>query len=404
MPIHISFSPRVSPAKLLAAGIGLLLGIGVPLAVNRASLSPPVHADMQDEVKMGKEAEAQVLKTAKIVTDPATVARVQGIFARLKAVADTEKVPAGFGNDTVYNFDYRVRVIDAPDINAFSLPGGAVFIYSGLLKLLVSDDEIAAVLGHETAHAAHHHVAQLTHEERTMTTQMALGILVAVLAKVPADSIGGLATEAQYAQLARLNNHFSEAAEEDADHTGMIYMVKAGFNPLGMLVLLQRLKDVEERSPTIDLGFLQDHPLTDDRLAAANRELTELGYRPDPALLWTVSNAMRTRITDVTTNGKQGIRVSFGRRSIAVIAPSNRSEALSAAAAMDDLMSAGGQGYQVRSSGSVVFAGGKPIFNFTDQDAQLQPVATTPEEMAKVAVDIIKKGLWEVSVRGIMAQ
>lgn len=362
------------------------------------------RADQADEEKMGKEAEAQVAKTSKFVTDPAQVQRVQEIFSRLAAVADTVQVPAGFGNDQVYSFNYRVKIIDAPEVNAFSLPGGAIYIYRGLLDMLHGDDEVAAVLGHEIAHAAHHHVALLTHEEHTMSTQMALGVLVAVLAKVPASAIGGYATTAEYAQLARLNNHFSESAEQDADHTGMVYMVKAGFNPVGMLALLQRLQDVEQRSPSIDMGFLQDHPLTPDRVRAADSELAELGYKVDPAMLWKVSDAMQTRVTDVFSNGKPAVKVSFGSRTIALIAPSNRSEGLAAGNALDKLLAGGGQAYQVRSDGSTVYIGGMPIFRFTTADARLQAAPTTPEEMAQVAVDIIKLGLWEVSVRGIMAQ
>ena len=280
---------RCNLCSLLLVLAGLALGTIGPARVGRAGFISPVRADMDSEVKMGKEAEAQISKTSKFVTDPAVVQRVQSIFSRLASVADTVQVPAGFGNDEVYKFDYRVRIIDQKEVNAFSLPGGAIYIYKGLLDLLHGDDEVAAVLGHEIAHAAHHHVAELTHEQHTMTTQMALGVLVALLAKVPAETIGGLATEAEYAQMARLNNHFSEAAEKDADHTGMVYMVKAGFNPIGMLALLQTLQDVEDRSPSEDLGFLQDHPLTPERLTAADNELQELGYKLDPAMLWKVS-------------------------------------------------------------------------------------------------------------------
>jgi len=373
------------------------------LAVGILMISP-AHADQNGEVKMGKQAEAQIAQSVKFVTDPAVVQRVQSIFSRLAAVADTVQVPAGFGNDELYKFDYRIKIIDSKEVNAFSLPGGAIYIYKGLLDLLRGDDEVAAVLGHEIAHAAHHHVALLTHVQNQMSTQMALGVLVAVLAKVPADAIGGLATTAQYAQLARLNNHFSESAEKDADHTGMVYMVKAGFNPLGMLALLQRLQDVEQRSPSMDMGFLQDHPLTPDRITSANNELGELGYKLDQAMLWKVSDSMQTRVTDVMSNGHPAIKVSFGSRSIAIISPANRQEALDAAGTLDKLLIANGQGYQVKYDGTVVYVDGASIFDFTPNDALLQPVKTSPQEMAQVAVDIIKQGLWEVSVRGLMAQ
>jgi predicted Zn-dependent protease len=394
---------RLSTAFFVACGI--VLGVAIPARDFRGAVQTCAYADDQsDEIKMGSEAETEIAQKSKFVTDPAVVARITGIEARLGEIADKEQVPAGFGNDKVYNFKYRIKVIDQKDINAFSLPGGAIYIYKGLLDILQTDDEIAAVLAHETAHAAHHHVPQLMHEESKMGTQMALGILVALIAKVPSDTIGSLATGAQYAQMAVLNNHFSEKAEQDADHTGMIYMMRAGYNPLGMLSLLHRLQDVEDRSPTIDLGFLQDHPLTTERLAAANNEVELLGFKPDPGMLWKVSGAMKTRVTNVTSNGMAALRISFGRRQVALVSPMARDEGALAATALDHLLSINGQIYQVQSSGDSVYVAGKPILTFTAADLAVQPVPTTTAEMAKVSAETIKDALWEVNVRGIQAQ
>ncbi|HEY3330774.1 MAG TPA: M48 family metalloprotease [Capsulimonadaceae bacterium] len=398
------FRLRRFGATLLTAA-GLALGCALPVQMTGAPVTAPAFADDQaDEIKMGTEAESQLAKTTKFVTDADTVARVEAITKKLAAVANKEHVPAGFGNSALYTFNYRIKVIDKKDVNAFSLPGGPVYIYKGLLDNLKTDDEIAAVLAHEVAHASHHHVPQLIHEQNKMGTQMALGVLVALLAKVPADQLGNLAAGAQYAQMAILNNHYSEAAEQDADHTGMVYMVKAGYNPLGMLSLLQRLKDIEDRSPTIDLGFLQDHPLTDERLAAARKELAELGFKVDPALMWQVSGSMKTRVMDITSNNMPALRVSFGRRSVAVIAPAERTQGLAAAKALDNLLATNAQGYQVRAIDNVVYASGKPILTFTPADVALQIAPTTPKEMASVAASTIKDALWEVSVRGIQAQ
>jgi hypothetical protein len=279
-----------------------------------------------------------------------------------------------------------------------------VYIYKGLLDLLKTDDEIAAVLAHEIAHAAHHHVPTLMHEESKMSTQMALGVLVALLAKVPTDQIGSIATTAQYTQIAVLNNHFSEKAEQDADHTGMIYMLKAGYNPLGMLSLLGRLKDVEDRSPNIDLGFLQDHPLTPDRLAAARAELADLGGRVDDAQMWKVSASMQTRVTDIVSNEQPAVRINFGRRTVAVLAAAERPRAAAAAALLDHLLAVNAQLNQVRHVGDTLFIGGKPAITFTSADVAVQAVPTTTAEMATVAAKTVQDALWEVSVRGMQAQ
>lgn len=387
---------------------GLFIGITAPLKQHHALLIPAAYcddkSDRDNEIKVGKQAEDELAKTTKFVTDPDQNTRVQGIVAKLAQVADSVQVPAKFGNDRVFKFDYHVKIIDAKDINAFSLPGGGIYIYKGLLDLLQGDDELAGVLGHEMAHAAHHHVMQLTKEENKIDTQTTLGLLVLVLSKVPSDQIGGLAAGLEYAQLARLNNHFSEMAEEDADHTGMVFMIKAGYNPLGMLSLLQRLQNAEDRSPSVDLGFLQDHPLTVDRIAAAKEEATELGYKVDHAQLWMVSNSMRCRVTDVGTGDKKALKFTFGSRQIALLSPVHKAEADAAATILDQFVADTKPAYRISSSGASVLVMGQPIFIFDESDCAVSPVKTTPEEMATAANAVIADALWEISVKGIDAQ
>src|SRR5579883_3204641 len=234
------------------------------------------HAEtQQQEEKIGEDESSKIDKTVKFDTDPADVQRVTSIGAKIAAVADSVEVPAGFGNSTVYKFHYSYKIIDDKTINAFSIPGGHIYIYSGMLHLLKTDDELAGVLAHETAHAAHHHVVTLTREANKLNNVYVIGVLAAILAHD--SNIGGDALVGQLAAEAQLNNHFSVEAEKDADHTGMIYMQKAGFNPIGMLSMLQRLEEQENLSPNIDLGYLRDHPLTPERVAAARAELKALG-------------------------------------------------------------------------------------------------------------------------------
>jgi predicted Zn-dependent protease len=385
--------------------IGVVFAVWAPSHFFNVSLIPAARADeMADEVKIGKTAEDELAKKTKFVTDPAQNARVQGIVAKLALIADNVQVPARFGNDKVFKFNYHVKIIDAPDINAFSLPGGGLYIYRGLLDLLQGDDELAGVLGHEMAHAAHHHVMQLTHEAEKIDTQTTVALLTLILAKVPADQVAGIGTTLQYGQMAKLNNHFSENAERDADYTGMIYLTKAGYNPLGMLSLLQHLHDVEDRSLSLDLGFLQDHPLTPERIAAAKQELTTLGYKVDPEALRLVANFMKTRATDITVNGSPALKVSFGNRELAILPLAHRSEAEAAKVILDNFVAKNGQAFRVKSEGSTVYVSGQILFAFTPEDAAIARVKTTPEEMASVCKQTILEALWEISVEGIDAK
>ncbi len=373
-----------------------LLSISLATSPARATDQTPDQKEQQREEKEGKEAADDIAKHAKFSTDKALIDRVSSIGAKIAAIADQTKVPAGFGNSQVYPFKYTYTIIDEKEVNAFSLPGGHIYIYKGLLDLLTSDDEIAGVLGHETAHAAHHHVSMLEHEQEKMTSQLALGALVAVLAHVPVQDIGNLAQGAEYTQQAILNNHFSESAEEDADHTGMIFMQKAGYDPVGMLALLQRLKAVEDRSPDIELGFLRDHPLTSDRLIAARAELKVLGVNVNPAALRRASGSMIASVADA---GKFSV-VTIGKNTIFQTDIANHDQAAAAAAALNKLLDSNLQLYEVKADGPTLIARGQPLYQFTEADEKAAAVTPTPtpDALALSAATTIRTLLWSETV------
>jgi predicted Zn-dependent protease len=366
--------------------------------------TPAEPAEQATEEKIGADAAADIAKSNKFVTDPAVAGRVAAIGAKIAAIADTTVVTAGFGTSTVYPFKYSYKVIDSKDVNAFSIPGGHIYIYKGLLDLLTSDDELAAVLGHETAHAAHHHVMEMTHQANKMTSQLALGALAAVLAHIPLNDIGNLATGAEYTQAAILNNHFSEEAEEDADHTGMIYMMKAGYNPVGMLAMLQRLKQVEDESPDVELGFLRDHPLTSQRVASARSELASLKVPVTPHSLREASGTMIASEVDQSVAGASPCsEVTIGSKVLFRVASANRLEAVSAADKLNALLDGNLQLYEIKSSGATLIARNQPLIEFTTADlaAQSQTASAagaTPEALASDAAKALRNLLWSQTV------
>src|SRR5207247_1497435 len=108
--------------------------------------------------------------------------RLNKIGQEIAAVANVEKVPALWGNAEVKKFSYTFKIVDDKDVNAYSLPGGFVYVNKGLLDYIHSDDELAGVLGHEIAHAAHHHMMKLLKEQSKMQPFLPLAILAMVLA------------------------------------------------------------------------------------------------------------------------------------------------------------------------------------------------------------------------------
>lgn len=387
------FQTRTFRLAWIAAVLAILGGIFLPGALIR-----PASAETQaQEEAIGTKEAAEVEKSVKLDTNPADVARVTGIGAKIAAIADTVQVPAGFGNDTVYKFSYTYKIIDDKTINAFSIPGGHIYIYKGLLDLLKTDDELAAVLGHETAHAAHHHVVTLSHEANKLDTEYMIGVLAAILAHD--GNLGGDMAVGQLAAEAQLNNHFSVQAEKDADHTGMIYMQKAGFNPVGMLSMLQRLENVEKMEPSIDMGYLQDHPLTPERIASAVSELKTLGVTVNTQDYRLASGAITASVKSVAGSGQApGVQLLLGDQVICTLPPAAQTAEQSAASTLNGLLDQNLQMYEVKADGQSLIARDQVLLTF--QPPKTLPAGADGSALAKSAADAIKNALWQQQVNG----
>ena len=291
--------------KLAAALFGFSLCLSVPALAAVPPLSPRDQKQSDDEAKQGAAASAEVNKQEKLVTDPAVLLRVNTIGQKLAAVANSDQIPALFGNNKVYPFQWHFFVIEDKDVNAFSLPGGYVYINSGLLKMVRSDDELAGVLGHEITHSEHHHLQALSHEQSKMTTEMMGILLAAIVAHVNSRDMANIAAGTQYTQMGILNTRYSQAAERDADHGGTIFMQKAGYNPVGMLTFMQLLQQIGDRGPKVELGILQDHPLTPERVAAITAELKELNVDVTTQAVREATGAPRATVHQAVGGGEE---------------------------------------------------------------------------------------------------
>ncbi len=352
-----------------------------------------------EEEKEGRDAARDIAKHEKLEHGTPLVLKVQAIGAKIAAVADTQRVKAGFGTDEVLPFHYTYHVIDSKDINAFSLPGGFIYIYTGLLSRLTSDDQIAGVLGHETAHAAHHHVPALEHQANKMGRDMVAGLIAALVLHVPPADMANGAAAAQYVGEAQLNNKFSETAEEDADHTGMVFMQKAGFNPVGMYSLLQQLKKVDDASPDVQEGFLQDHPLTSQRLAAARSELAMLEVPVDAHNLREASGTMLANVIDDGGSSATTADVRLGSNPVFRVSAADKTAAEQAANRLNDLLDHNLQLYEVKADGPNLIARGETLIAFSNADAaaQAQPGAS-PDALAASAAKTIRDLIWSQTV------
>ncbi len=177
------------PMSLLALCLAL---VGFLVAQEPAPEQPTLSPRDQQEVEFGKKVVAEIEKHYKFVTDPELVERVDRIGQVLAEIARQTPTVARYGESGPAPFQYTFRIIDEKEVNAFSVPGGFIFVYRGLLDFVSSDDELAAVLAHEIAHAAHRHVMKLIRDDAKVQQSVLLpALLVGVFGRLPSQTLRG---------------------------------------------------------------------------------------------------------------------------------------------------------------------------------------------------------------------
>ncbi|WP_346320360.1 M48 family metallopeptidase [Chitinophaga sp. YIM B06452] len=162
--------------------------------------------------------------------------------------------------DTQEKLDFTV--VDSDVENAYSLPGGYVVVYTGLLKKLETPEQLAALLGHEVAHITHRHGV------RRLCQEMGTGMLVSIAL----GNSGGV--NLLYAKAATLHNlTYSRGYEREADISGMETLRRNRINQLGMLQLLQELQKLDGKVAIPE--FIRSHPLTENRVNYVRRDAEE---------------------------------------------------------------------------------------------------------------------------------
>jgi predicted Zn-dependent protease len=205
---------------------------------------------VQQEIDIGREANAQVRKKTPALRDPEVTAYVARLGRTLAAAAPGASYP------------YTFSVADYREINAFSLPGGPVWIDRGVLSASANESQVAGVLAHEIAHIALRHAAN-----QLMASMLARWSLTALGAML--GNTGGAGT-AQIAGAFVTNGvflKFSRDDEREADRVGLQIMTKAGWDPRGMIELFEMLRREERRDPGAVEEFFSTHPSPEDRIA-----------------------------------------------------------------------------------------------------------------------------------------
>jgi predicted Zn-dependent protease len=186
-----------------------------------------------------------------------TLNRNQAQVDRVRAVANRLVPQVGAFRPDARNWAWEVNVLSSSEVNAWCMPGGKIAVYTGLLdKLHLTDDELAAVMGHEIAHALREHARERASE------QMVAGSVISVgSALLGLGDLGQMGAEYAYMGLIGLPN--SRDHETEADRIGVELAARAGYDPRAAITLWQKMGQVGGSEP---LKFLSTHPPREDRM------------------------------------------------------------------------------------------------------------------------------------------
>lgn len=232
---------------------------------------------LEKEIALGKQLAQQVEQQSKVVNDPVVSEYVNRVGQNLVRNSDA-KVP------------FTIKVIEDPSINAFALPGGFMFVNTGLILHADGEDELAGVLAHEIAHvAARHGTRQATRGE------------IAQLATIPLIFMGGAAAYGIYEASGLLVPmtflKFSRAQEAEADYLGIQYMYKAGYDPTAFVDFFEKIETIEKRRPGMVAKVFSTHPPTEDRIKKSQDEIaTILKARPEYVVTTSEFNDVKARL------------------------------------------------------------------------------------------------------------
>jgi predicted Zn-dependent protease len=193
---------------------------------------------------------AEARKQGKLNTKPAQTERVRAIAKRVIA-----QTPA-FRPDAA-KWDWEINVLDSPEVNAWAMPGGKIAVYSGLIeKLNVTDNELAAVIGHEIAHALREHSRERASEQAVAGSLISIASAVAGIGQA-----GQQGLEFAYQGLLGLPN--SRRHEVESDRIGVELAARAGYDPRAAISLWEKMGEASGGEPP---KFLSTHPSREDRI------------------------------------------------------------------------------------------------------------------------------------------
>jgi predicted Zn-dependent protease len=237
--------------------------IGLALAAATAGCA----ISTQQEVQMGTEYAQQINAQLPIIKDPEVVRYINVLGDSIARLADDRSL------------QWQFFVVNSPEVNAFAVPGGYVYVNRGLVERAQKMDQLAGVLGHEIGHVVRRHSVKQMEQAQGANIGVTLACVLTQIcnnqATAAAINVGGTALFAK----------FSRDDEAQADEEGVKNVVRAGIDPRGIPEMFQILINERERSPSTVDAWFATHPLEEDRVQATQAQIAKIS----PAILNTLT-------------------------------------------------------------------------------------------------------------------
>ncbi|QQS40058.1 MAG: M48 family metalloprotease [Acidobacteriota bacterium] len=226
---------------------------------------------VEDDVKLGNEVSAKVENQFPILSDSASQNYLQDVGERLVL-----SIPREFRHP---EFDYRFKIVNASDINAFALPGGPMYVNRGMIEAAKNEGEMAGVMAHEISHVAlRHGTAQATKQSNPLNQILGIGAILggAILGGQLGAQLGALFAQGYFLR-------YSRDYERQADILGARILADAGYDPRDLANMFRTINEQSEggRPPE----WLSSHPDPSRRYETINREAELLRVSPEPIKL-----------------------------------------------------------------------------------------------------------------------